>query len=431
MKYFHLFSDIFFERGAVNGALYDITHNRVLPLSPLESHILYQCEHNVSLDQLEGVGPEQVDTFLEKLTQNQLGQYHDTAVRVEKYLPSLNLSINGLVEPPFMLNSVYLQLTSACNLRCTDCGRASLPVWQGCNTCERWPGVTANTQWNPTRLEQVIDELLQYTIANVFIIGGNPLLEPQLLLNTLAHLRQKTPPINIIIITNGAGLTEEILETLTPLKIKFYFVMLGMNPEEYKKNTGSEQGFADLVNAIFACQRYKIPYAISIVVRPETSDKLAERKQWAEQMGAQRVFFAEHVIQSSEGNVAPLKVLATTGPGRVKGVNAQQFFLRREANTCLSRNIAIAVDGTARPCPMLPQETIGDLSQQSLRELFASREHQPYWQLTKDQVTDCRQCEFRYGCLDCAVIDLQIGSNPNMRRAVCSYHPTNGEWITN
>lgn len=430
MNYFRLFSDVFLENGSVNSALYDLTGARLLPISPLESHILRQCERNIPVDQLQGAKSVQVVAFLEKLARNQLGQYYKIPVRIERYLPSLNIRINGLVEPPFFINAAYIQLTSECNLSCTDCGQDGLPIWQGCNTCERWPGIDRNVNWTQNQLDLVLDELLHFNIANVFFVGGNPLRQPDLLLHAVGRLRQKTPPVNAIIITNGAGATPPFLDEIATTGAKFYFVMLGNSPEEYGRVSGMEQGFADFVNGVTGCQQRGIPFAVSIVVRPETSSRLAERKKWAQQLGASHVFFAERITRSGDGAVFPLKVLAATGPARVKGVNAQQFYARREFNACLNHNIALAADRSVRPCPMIQGKDWGHLETASLRDIFMSRQHEAYWQLTKDAISDCRHCEFRYACIDCVAVDLQVDNHPTLRRSVCDYDPLAGEWRT-
>jgi radical SAM protein with 4Fe4S-binding SPASM domain len=428
LNYFRLFADVFFERGSQNSALYDIAATRIVPLDHVESEIIHQCEQNTPVSQVQGAVPGQVLSLLEKLQKNQLGRYYAAPVYVEKYRPALNINVEGLIEPPFIINAAYIQLTSECNLSCMKCSDNGLPTWQGCNTCQRWPEVEEEPYWTRESIDKLLGELLKYKIANVFVQGGNPLLSPELLLQVVTQLRTRKPPINTVVITNGSGANEQLLDRLAKLGVKIYLVMLGMNPQEYQQVTGAAHGFADFINAAIRCRDRQIPFAVTVVVGPHTSSSLAERKQMAEQLGASHVFFAERIAQTAENEVIALKVLATTGPRRVKAVNSHQLFLRKECNSCLNRIIALAADGTIRPCPMMA-EIVGQLAIESLRDVFAKRRHETFWKFTKDAVADCHQCEYRYACVDCALVDWQVVSKPAMRRAVCSYDPSLGEWL--
>lgn len=77
-------------------------------------------------------------------------------------------------------------------------------------------------------------------------------------------------------------------------------------------------------------------------------------------------------------------------------------------NTCLNRKIAIDTEGNIKNCPSM-KESFGNIRDTTLEEAVNKPGFKKYWNITKDQITKCKDCEFRHVCTDCrAYID-----NPN------------------
>jgi len=69
-------------------------------------------------------------------------------------------------------------------------------------------------------------------------------------------------------------------------------------------------------------------------------------------------------------------------------------------NSCLNRKIAIDAGGAIRNCPSLP-ETYGHIRDTTLAEAVEKPGFKKYWNITKDQIAVCRDCEFRHICTGC------------------------------
>ncbi len=101
-------------------------------------------------------------------------------------------------------------------------------------------------------------------------------------------------------------------------------------------------------------------------------------------------------------------------------------------NTCLNRKIAIDAEGNIKNCPSM-KESFGNIRDTTLEEAINKPGFKKYWNIKKDDITKCKDCEFRHVCTDCRVyIDNpeDIYSAP----LKCGYDPytcTWEEWSTN
>jgi SPASM domain peptide maturase of grasp-with-spasm system len=118
-----------------------------------------------------------------------------------------------------------------------------------------------------------------------------------------------------------------------------------------------------------------------------------------------------------------------------KGVfapNIPHFTEAQHHNTCLNRKVAIDAEGNIRNCPSLP-EVYGNIMTDDLKEVVSRPEFQKYWNIKKDEITKCKDCEFRYICTDCRA----YRENPDDLYSAplkCGYDPYTGvweEWSTN
>ncbi|MCG8412356.1 MAG: hypothetical protein MI739_13845, partial [Bacteroidales bacterium] len=62
----------------------------------------------------------------------------------------------------------------------------------------------------------------------------------------------------------------------------------------------------------------------------------------------------------------------------------------------------------------------------SLLDVVNSKEFQFYWNISKDQIEVCKDCEFRYICSDCRAYTKN--SNVYSQPAKCTYNPYIAKW---
>lgn len=160
----------------------------------------------------------------------------------------------GLVDGPGIRYVVFLQ---GCKLRCLYC-----------HNPETW-NVSAKVQrTTPSALVKKIERFKSYfgTDGGVTFSGGEPLLQPEFLLECLKLCKEKG--INTALDTAGVGFGEyeEILDytDLVILDIK------AVDPKEYKKITGMDMKL--FKQFLSVCQRKKKKLWLRQVIVPEIND---------------------------------------------------------------------------------------------------------------------------------------------------------------
>jgi len=107
-------------------------------------------------------------------------------------------------------------------------------------------------------------------------------------------------------------------------------------------------------------------------------------------------------------------------------VNISTYTESLNHNTCLNRKIAIDTEGNIKNCPSM-KESFGNIRDTTLEEAVNKSGFKKYWNITKDQITKCKDCEFRHVCTDCrAYLDNpeDIYSAP----LKCGYDPHTCKW---
>lgn len=428
MTRFRLEPDVMLESGARAGALYAVGRRTVHALRPDEARILRDCERGVPLEQIPD-GESKVTTFLERLRRDRLGRCYEGPVVVDRYVHASRVSVEGYYEPPLALDAVYLQLVSGCELSCADCDPRAVGMWQGCHSCHPWPEVPSRSSWTREALDDLLDQLAPLPIGHVYVAGGNPLLAEDLLRHLVERMRRARRPAIVIVTTNGIGLSANLAQWMAARGGAFNLVRLGPDREASERVSQSSAAYDAAEAAIDRCRAASAKFYVTL----RFSDAVQTPAQtWREQMngcGAARILLAETVRRDRTAcrEVRPLAALQTTGPARVPQVGPEEMFSRRHVNHCLDRAIAVTADRQVRVCPMI-EERLGDLSSEPLQRVFAERRMNRYWKMTKDVIDGCRQCEFRYACVDCTALDLWRNRAANTATLICNYDPVRAVW---
>lgn len=107
-------------------------------------------------------------------------------------------------------------------------------------------------------------------------------------------------------------------------------------------------------------------------------------------------------------------------------INYESFFEARLHNSCLNRKLSVDKKGYVKNCPS--QKTkFGHIQSANLKEIVNQPAFKTLWDIKKDQIETCKDCEFRYICTDCRVYVTDPESNYS-KPSKCNYNPYLGEW---
>src|SRR5690554_6421903 len=107
-------------------------------------------------------------------------------------------------------------------------------------------------------------------------------------------------------------------------------------------------------------------------------------------------------------------------------INYETYLESVNFNSCLNGKLSITVDGEVANCPMM-KNRYGHFKKVEIGKVLSSEEFNHLWSITKDDITKCKDCEFRYMCTDCrAFLDnpSDILSGP----LKCGYDPYTNVW---
>lgn len=107
-------------------------------------------------------------------------------------------------------------------------------------------------------------------------------------------------------------------------------------------------------------------------------------------------------------------------------VNIQNFTESLKHNSCLNRKISIDKLGNIKNCPSM-LKSFGNIEESTLKEALNHSEFKKYWNITKDNVNTCKDCEFRYICTDCRAYTEDPGDHYS-KPLKCGYSPYTNIW---
>jgi radical SAM protein with 4Fe4S-binding SPASM domain len=105
-------------------------------------------------------------------------------------------------------------------------------------------------------------------------------------------------------------------------------------------------------------------------------------------------------------------------------VDAYNFFYSQKFNLCLGHKIAIDTGGEIKPCLWL-EKKFGNIVEKNIKRLIISGVLDECWEIKKDEIEVCKDCEFRYNCLDCRVSTMDNTNIGRGKPEFCEYDPSN------
>ncbi|MDD4760308.1 MAG: grasp-with-spasm system SPASM domain peptide maturase [Bacteroidaceae bacterium] len=106
-------------------------------------------------------------------------------------------------------------------------------------------------------------------------------------------------------------------------------------------------------------------------------------------------------------------------------VSKRMVFESMQYNSCLHKKIFIDKNGNMKNCPY-SNNVLGNVTETPLVSIVNSSEYKDLSSIRKDNIDVCKDCEFRYLCLDCRV--YVSDSNKLSQPAKCTYNPYIAKW---
>ncbi|MEM8527243.1 MAG: grasp-with-spasm system SPASM domain peptide maturase [Bacteroidota bacterium] len=95
-------------------------------------------------------------------------------------------------------------------------------------------------------------------------------------------------------------------------------------------------------------------------------------------------------------------------------------------NSCLNRKVSIDDKGDIKNCPSM-SISYGNIRNTTLSEVVDNPKFREYWNIKKDDIKVCKDCEFRHICTDCRAY-LENPEDMYSKPLKCGYDPYSCKW---
>lgn len=107
--------------------------------------------------------------------------------------------------------------------------------------------------------------------------------------------------------------------------------------------------------------------------------------------------------------------------------NLELFSEAQNHNTCLNKKMSINVNGIVKNCNAM-QENFGHYEQIDIKKMILeNKRYTKLWKTCKDDIDICKDCEFRYVCVDCRA-NIKDANNALSKPSRCCYDPYTAKW---
>lgn len=396
--------------GANRGAIYNLQTGKVFSINKGAVTLLQKCK-NAAVEHILDTAAEQSKPYLEFLDQISAMGLGSLYVNTPPEAPDQPLQ----VQPP-QLEFVWLELTSRCNNRCLHCYTTSGPTEHNdCVPHERWLSLIA--------------EARREGATGLQFIGGEPFLYPRW--RELVEKAHGEGYELIEIFTNATLIKDTDIAFLQKYDVNIATTIYADNAATHDLVTKRPGSFAKTMTAIKKIQTAGIPLRIASIIMKANEHEVENIIKLCTELGA---YTAPPDIVRPTGRGEDHKLLpASYTRPPIKPpffTDAESFATAQRYHSCLAGRLAITASGDVIPCIFARSQLCGNILNLPLKDVLHGEALQKCWQTTKDHVTKCRDCEYRYACTDCR--PHAQGSDQNKKWLACSkdcsYNPYTGKW---
>ena len=417
---FILNRDCFLVKGIKEGAIYNLTTGDIYSIDADSVDILDKCENRIPVNQilqkmLSKIDPKEILDYFKELKSLNLGDFSSKYRIVDKVT---------LKQPRKKLDFIWLELTRKCNLKCLHCyANSGLEVNR----------IAKNDLLNLNQWERIIQEAFDAGCKKLQFIGGEPLLMGKGLY-PLIELTEELGYELVEIFTNATMFIEESINFLAKHNVQVAISIYSKNPEIHDKITTQKGSFQKTIKNLHRLQDSGVKIRLATVVMKQNEDYVEETLNFLEELvgsKSQRSFdIIRSVGRGSKTEISTDKFNSCKlkkEPVFFK-ITREEFIRNKNGHSCWQGKLCIVSDGSVIPCIMAREEICGNIKNQSLEDVISGNNLQNLWNLSKDHIEICQDCEFRYACFDCrSMIKGETGSL-YARGDNCSYDPYQGEW---
>lgn len=240
------------------------------------------------------------------------------------------------------------------------------------------------------------------------------------------------------IFTNGTLIKDSHIQKIQALKLNIAISIYSDDKTIHDSITGISGSFQRTFNVLKKLKKANIPTRVAVILMKQNENTIEKTLDLFNSMGFSSV--GTDLIRP-QGKGADLTLIPSISNQIRYGLKvrpdfiADPTFIKRSliGNNCLNGKLAITNNGEVLPCIFFRNVKLGNVNfSQPLSLSIENPLLQKLWNITKDDVQVCHDCEYRYVCHDCRFLS-QIHYKTrslcfNAPNPHCTYNPYTGEW---
>lgn len=421
MMFFKLNPEARLVLGAKRALIYDFLDNRMYHLSPEEKSVLELSEKGKEVDEISrdlNMPRETVFDLLKNFRDKKLGEFYEKKPYIEPLHTKSPISEKAFFKPPPQCANFFMELNNSCNYECSYCGGNRTERVFGCIGCNVWGKQNEEKSIDIASYIDILDQVHKLAFAQIFLTGGNILEDYDKLSALLDRLKRMRFP-NVFLTIHQKQVHEDDIDFLN--RYKGLNVFLSCDFPISSKTREIADNLHQNLTLVPVVEVSEISSKKDLMERIQNEHEKAERD-------IKRGRIMWQADYSSPDFINDYTKIPLFGKERVTSFSANLHFFEwcQENHPCLGGILTVSSSGNVYVCRIMRKKSFGNVLKTSLSEIIRNKkeEIEQVWNLTRDKITPCNSCEYRYSCMDCRVIEKDMHQTN-----LCAYDPHKGEWI--
>lgn len=350
------------------------------------------------------INPDQKRVFLRTNTPKIWEQINILSINQRIFESDTSIKPTGIT-----MDLIWLEVTNTCNEQCVHCYAESKP--------------TRKEFLSAAFAKKIIRQAYEENFQKLQFVGGEPFMHCDIWEIIRYACKFNFPEIEIY--TNLTTPKEEDFERVKAMGIKIATSLLGYDQESHEACTKTPGSFESWYHNMKYVKKLEIPYRIGIVRMRQNENFMDNIEQFLRTEGflsPDELFRPDDLRPVGRGNNISMLPVKPVDHEPYLTVTPMFFHQAQQYNPCWRGEIAVTADGLVYPCVFSRCFSIGNLYEQSLKEIIKKLK-KSFWAITLDKVERCRDCELRYACMDCRALSLNTGKGLYSGPVRCDYNP--------
>lgn len=384
--YLSFCDNVYLVEGKSKDCIYDLNNGKLYHLKKQGSELIKKLSIN-SFEITE-------NSFIKFLIDNKLVRFSS---KKSELLDIKSIGRESKIE------FAWIEICDTCNLKCIHCYNES--------------SIKSTNKMSLDDFENVCLKLKEIDINKIQIIGGEPLLHPQI--KEILLIANKYFD-KIEVFTNGTLLNNELADLIKLLGINVALSVYSYKSEEHDKVTQVKGSHSKTTKAIALLNKKNIPYRIATVHMKGID--IGKRNTNLYSINK----YKDVIRLTGRGDknmLTPylLRKRLITKKTFTQPINFKDISTMVMGHQCFSKRLYISATLDVYPCVMERRLCHGNIKNSSIFDIL----NKDILYLNKDKITECNNCEFRYACFDCRPNTI---GNINSKPYYCTYDVSNGIW---